>query len=45
MSRLIVVYEIYSRKGLLEPTLSLLLGLSEVLRATDDFTMYGVGIA
>ena len=32
--------EIYSGKGLLQPTLSLLLGLSEVLRATDDFTMY-----
>jgi hypothetical protein len=36
----VVLEEICSGKGLLEPTLPLLPGLSEVLRATDDFTMY-----
>lgn len=38
----IVAVEICSGKGLLQPTMPTLpaAGLSEVLRATDDFTMY-----
>lgn len=38
----IVAGEICSGKGLLQPTMPTLpaAGLSEVLRATDDFTMY-----
>lgn len=35
-----MAHEICSGKGLLQPTMATLLGLSEVLRATDDFTMY-----